>query len=408
MIEAKNLTKTYPLFRSPAQRAQYFLSMGYAGKPGRLEVLRDISFSVGKGESVGIIGENGAGKSTLLKLVAGASPLTYGSLEVKGRVAALLELGVGFYPELTGRENISLYLRLFQTDGEQPGALVSSRISLIEQFAELGDYFDRPVRTYSTGMQMRLAFSAASFVEPEILIVDEALAVGDAYFQQKCLDKIDAFRKEGVSILFVSHSMPLVEMFCNRAVFLQDGQIAASGAVTDVVREYEQYVAKSRGLLVKKEGGGDVEECVVMHNAPSPEAIKSPDSSDGNDSVIENCTASSQTIGSVYGNGKIRFTNIATADEDGNIKSRFRAGEVIRIILDYEAARNYPDAVFGVSIFRIDGIYVTGTNNYEIDPYPLQVEKGKGTAIVDIGPMNLHNGVFFLTTSVYTEPQAPL
>ncbi len=408
MIKAHQLCKSYPVFRSLVQRATYFFSMGYSAKPNKFDALIDISLSVGKGESLGIIGENGSGKSTLLKIIAGATHPTSGQLAVNGRVAALLELGAGFYPDLTGQENISLYLRLFQENQAKCSYELSERISLIEQFAELGEYFNRPVRTYSTGMQMRLAFSAASFVDPDILIVDEALAVGDAYFQQKCLDKIDNFRKQGVSILFVSHSMPLIEMFCNRAIFLKDGRIIATGTTTDVVREYENYVARSRGLVIENESGETIEEVTPVHTAPAIEELDKVSDRGRDETETINESHLTQTIGSIYGNGKIRFTQVVTSDINDKPKSRFEAGEIIRIKLDYNALDDYPNAVFGISIFRIDGIYITGTNNHEINPQPLPVEKGEGSVIVDIGPLNLHNGTFFITASVYTEPQSPL
>ena len=202
-------------------------------------VFRDLTFDVHAGEAVGIVGRNGAGKSTLLKLLTGLQQPSTGSIERFGRVAAILELGVGFHPEFTGRENARQLALVQGLQEEQVARLLPE----IEAFAEIGSYFDEPVHTYSSGMQMRLAFSAATSVQPDLLIVDEALAVGDAYFQHKCYERIRAMRDAGAAILFVSHDPSSVRSLCSRALLIHDGKLAEDGPPSHVLETYNMLLA---------------------------------------------------------------------------------------------------------------------------------------------------------------------
>ncbi|MFN7917447.1 MAG: ABC transporter ATP-binding protein [Vicinamibacterales bacterium] len=197
--------------------------------------LRDVSFNITAGESVGLIGGNGAGKSTLLRLICGLGRPTSGQVDVRGRVAALLELGIGFNPHLTGRENLYVSAVLGGLRRREARLLFDE----IVEFAELGDFIDQPLRIYSSGMQMRLAFSVAIHVDPAVLIVDEGLSVGDAHFQQKCLDRIEQFRRAGKTLIMVSHDMATVRAFCTRAIWLRRGRLVSDGPVERVVSEYE-------------------------------------------------------------------------------------------------------------------------------------------------------------------------
>jgi lipopolysaccharide transport system ATP-binding protein len=227
----------------------------YARKSGRLAewlglgthhelkwVLRDIAFDVEPGESVGIVGVNGAGKSTLLKIITGTTKPTKGSVEAGGSISALLELGMGFHPEFTGRQNAYMGAQLHGMSVEE----VDEKIKGIEDFAEIGDYLDQPVRTYSSGMQVRLAFSVATCVRPEILIVDEALSVGDTYFQHKSFDRIRKFREAGTTLLFVSHSPGAIKTLCDRAILLDQGGIQRDDAPDAVMDYYNAVIAKQR------------------------------------------------------------------------------------------------------------------------------------------------------------------
>ena len=216
-------------------------------------VLRDINFSVSPGEAVGIIGINGAGKSTLLKIITGTTEPSQGSVTRQGRVAALLELGMGFHADFTGRQNAFMAGQLLGLHPDEIAACMPA----IEAFAEIGDYIDRPVRTYSSGMQMRLAFSVATAVRPDILIVDEALSVGDAYFQHKSFNKIRQFREQGTTLLLVSHDKQAIQTLCTRAILLSAGQVAMQGKPEAVMDYYNAMLAERENSQVRQQATGD-------------------------------------------------------------------------------------------------------------------------------------------------------
>jgi ABC-type polysaccharide/polyol phosphate transport system ATPase subunit len=219
------------LLRSP--------EVGHLRRRVRVEALRDVSFEIARGEWVAMIGPNGSGKSTMLGLIAGVLHPTYGTVETHGRISPLLELGAGFHPELTGAENVLL-------NGVILGltrAMVRERFNKIVEFSGLGDEIDRPVRTYSSGMSARLGFSVAAHVDPEILLVDEVLAVGDEAFARRCLDKLQSFHAAGVTIVVVSHTLTLVETLCDRALLLVGGKLAAAGPPAEVIATYRSGIA---------------------------------------------------------------------------------------------------------------------------------------------------------------------
>lgn len=207
-------------------------------------ILKDISFTVEPGEAIGIIGVNGAGKSTLLKMITGTTQPTTGKVSVVGRVSAMLELGMGFHPEFTGRQNVYMAGQLLGLTIDELTQLMPE----IESFAEIGGYIDQPVRVYSSGMQVRLAFSVATIVRPALLIVDEAMSVGDVYFQQKCIERIEKFKKEGTSILFVTHDFSALHTICDKAILLADGQCQFIGRTVDAVELYYGYLNKNKSI----------------------------------------------------------------------------------------------------------------------------------------------------------------
>ena len=233
-IRAERVSKAYELYDSPRQRLLHALWPARAAGVRRVQALREVSFEVARGESVAIIGRNGGGKSTLLQLIAGTSTPSSGSVQVNGRVSALLELGSGFNPEYTGRDNAILNGMLLGMAREQ----VVARMDEIAAFAEIGDALERPVKTYSSGMLMRLAFAVQVVSEPEILIVDEALSVGDFFFQQKCYEYIRRLRSRGVTLLFVSHDMGTVRDLCSRALYLREGELRFAGETHTAIRMY--------------------------------------------------------------------------------------------------------------------------------------------------------------------------
>jgi ABC-type polysaccharide/polyol phosphate transport system ATPase subunit len=235
-VIAEGLGKTYHVYATPLDRLREAVSR----RPRHRDfaALADVSFTVAKGEGIGIIGENGAGKSTLLKMLAGITAPTAGRVAVAGKVASILELGSAFHPELTGRQNVVLNAAMLGLSERE----LQRKMPAIEAFSELGPFLDQPVKAYSTGMAMRLGFSIATQVEPDVLIVDEALSVGDGYFQKKCIDRLLAFLAGGGTLLFCSHAMYYVTAFCRRALWLKQGRVAALGEANAVVRRYEDYL----------------------------------------------------------------------------------------------------------------------------------------------------------------------
>lgn len=250
-IVVKGLGKAYKKFPSKYARITEWITRKI--KHQNTWVLKNIEFSVGPGEALGIIGMNGAGKSTLLKIITGTTLPTTGSVRIEGRVAALLELGMGFHGDFTGRQNVFMAGQLIGLSiAEVAGCMPD-----IEAFAEIGEYIDRPVRVYSSGMQMRLAFSVATAVRPDILIVDEALSVGDAYFQHKSFEKIREFRKKGTTLLIVSHDKQAIQSICDRAILLNKGSIAMEGAPEPVMDFYNALLSDNKGVTIKQETGYD-------------------------------------------------------------------------------------------------------------------------------------------------------
>ena len=247
-LSLRGVAKGYRLYQKKWGRAAEWLGLG--AQHHMRWVLQDIDLEIAPGEALGVVGENGAGKSTLLKMITGVSRPTAGHIEVGGQISALLELGIGFNAAFTGRQNASHALRLAGIKDEQLPALLAD----IEAFSDLGEYFDYPVRTYSSGMQCRLGFAAATAVRPDVLIVDEALAVGDVFFQQRCYDRITGFREQGTTLLFVSHSAQAVFTLCDRAVLLSEGRVAIDAEPRAVIDLYNaQVVVKSaaHGVSVK-------------------------------------------------------------------------------------------------------------------------------------------------------------
>lgn len=232
-IEVRGVTKTYEIFGSPYQRLAAIVFGATASSVQKISALSDVSFSIRAGEVVGIIGRNGSGKSTLLQCICGTMPPTSGTIRTTGRMAALLELGAGFNPEFTGRENVFLNASLLG----MRQAEIERRIPSIAEFADLGDFFERPVKTYSSGMFLRLAFSVIVHVDADILVIDEALAVGDVFFVQKCMRFLNEFRRKG-TILFVSHDTAAVTGLCDRVIWLHNGQIRAEGPAKSVCERY--------------------------------------------------------------------------------------------------------------------------------------------------------------------------
>ncbi len=235
-VRATNVSKHYDVYRRPADRLIEMITR--RPRHASFPALEDVSFDVERGETVGVIGQNGAGKSTLLKLLCGVTAATRGTIETHGTIASILELGTGFHPEFSGRDNAALNAAILGLSSDE----VKRALPHILEFSELGEFIDRPVKTYSSGMYMRLAFSVAVNVDPDILVIDEALAVGDGHFQKKCIDKIHEFQERGKTILFCSHALYYVNAICRRTLWLDHGRAMRFGPSVEVVHDYETFL----------------------------------------------------------------------------------------------------------------------------------------------------------------------
>jgi ABC-type polysaccharide/polyol phosphate transport system ATPase subunit len=259
-VVADHLSKAYRVYASPWDRLLEALTRRRRHRD--FHALEGVSFELPRGEGLAVVGENGAGKSTLLKILAGITAPSAGSLAVTGKVASILELGSGFHPEFTGRQNVVLNAAMLGlTEAE-----VREKMPAILAFGELGDFIDQPVKCYSTGMAMRLGFSIAIQVDPDVLIIDEALSVGDGYFQKKCMDRLQRFVAAGGTLLFCSHAMYYVSAFCRRALWLRQGRPEALGPVADVVRDYENYLVRKSAAG----GGADGAAALAAAGCPQP------------------------------------------------------------------------------------------------------------------------------------------
>ncbi|MCF5392817.1 ATP-binding cassette domain-containing protein, partial [Pseudomonas syringae] len=264
----KNLGKAYRVYASEFQRIGRWF--GISTKPKEEHwVLKHVNFSIHAGEAIGIVGQNGAGKSTLLKMITGTLQPTEGSVQVNGRIAAILELGMGFTADLTGRQNVYHAAGLMGFNADR----IDDVIKEIEEFAEIGTYFDEPVRTYSSGMQMRVAFAVATAIRPEILIVDEALSVGDSYFQHKSFDRIREFQQQGTTLLIVSHDRGSIQALCNRAILLEKGTVIKDGKPEEVMDFYNALIAEKENATVQLR---ELEDGSVQTRSGSGEATIGP------------------------------------------------------------------------------------------------------------------------------------
>jgi ABC-type polysaccharide/polyol phosphate transport system ATPase subunit len=381
MIRVDNVSKLYRIYDNPSGRLKEILLRGRRKYHRDFWALQEVSLEVNQGETVGIIGRNGAGKTTLLQIIAGVLQPTHGEVTVEGRVTALLELGSGFNPEYTGRENILLSGQILGFSEAE----MLQRLDVIVQFAELENFVDQPVKTYSTGMLMRLAFAAAIHVDPDVLIVDEALSVGDVYFQRKSLDRMEYFRKSGKTVLLVSHDPSMIQRFCTRAVWIEGGRVALTGDARKVVTAYQAFCAR-------------LEE-EHLRNMAANSGIRSQE----HEQILRDL----ELTGSRWGNGRIRFTNVEMLNAAGEARWVFHTGEPVTIRLHYEADQDYPQPVFAVDVHRYDGIFVASVNNHDTHPQALPIKQGTGFVDLHIARLELPFNAYFLSLKVYTENAAP-
>jgi len=352
--------------------------------------LDGVSFEVPRGTTFGVIGENGSGKSTLLKLVAGITKPTRGHLAVEGRVSALIELGAGFHPEISGRENVSINgIMLGLTRRE-----VERRFDEIVDFAELREFIDAPVKTYSSGMYMRLGFAVAIHVDPEVLLIDEVLAVGDEAFTRKCLDKIAEFHRRGKTILFVTHSLGLVEKMCDDALWLRHGRAADRGDPKRVVDAYLTYVAggEEEALLLSQPAATSA--LATTLEGPAPQAAPG-----------EAAPATGYRPGR-WGGREIEIRAVRLLDARGRERHVFVPGESVTLVLSVHAREPVDDFVFGVGLFSAEGTNVYGTNT-DIEGYTPRRVAGDAEVKLALEGLSLIEGTYLLDLAVHRRDGTP-
>ncbi len=359
-ISVSNLGKAYKQYPTRWSRLAEWITPGHRPRHSLKWVLQGISFTVNPGEAVGIIGINGAGKSTLLKMITGTTQPTTGEVRMAGRVAALLELGMGFHPDFTGRQNAFMAGQLLGYSVDEIAHLMPE----IEAFAEIGDYLDQPVRVYSSGMQVRLAFSVATAIRPDILIIDEALSVGDAYFQHKSFERIREFRKQGTTLLIVSHDKQAIQSICDRAILLNAGRLAMEGEPEAVMDYYNALLAGHQNQTVKQEATADGK------------------------------------VQTISGTGEAVVTDIALLDANGQRVEMVDVGQSVTLQIQVRTHAPIGRLVLGYGIKDRIGQVIYGTNT-DLKKQVLNDVPADSTIRFDIAfPANLGPGTYSVQTAL--------
>jgi ABC-type polysaccharide/polyol phosphate transport system ATPase subunit len=372
-VDVRSVTKVYRRW-GRKRSIGTFKSALLSGRPGRalspdggVPALTDVTFQVAAGEAVGIIGPNGSGKSTLLKLLAGILQPTSGSVSVRGRLAALLELGAGFHPEISGRENVEISGLLLGLTRRE----IAARFDEIVRFAEIQEFLDAPVKTYSSGMAVRLGFSIAAHCDPDVLLVDEVLAVGDEAFARRSLEKFAEFERAGKTLVLVSHDLALVGQRCRRALWLDRGRLAADGPAGETVALYRERVA--------------VHEAERRGEPPAAPAA-----------------GPSSRIGS----GAATLTTVQLLDSGGRPTARMTSGGPARLVMKVTASSQLSDFVFGFGISTVAGATVFGSNT-AIDGFVAGELGGAATVVLEIPSLDLSPGIYSVDAAVHARDGSP-
>ncbi|MFZ2171979.1 MAG: ABC transporter ATP-binding protein [Methylococcaceae bacterium] len=357
----QNLAKSYRQWGSEWRRVASWVAPFISPREEHW-VLKDVSFSVKSGETVGVVGQNGAGKSTLLKLITGTTQPTQGQVQFRGRVAAILELGMGFNPDLTGRQNAYHSAGLMG----HSQADIERAMPAIEAFAEVGEYFDQPLRTYSSGMQMRVTFSVATAFRPDLLIVDEALSVGDSYFQHKSFDRIREFQKQGCSLLIVSHDRSAVQALCDRAILLEKGCMIKDGNPEEVMDFYNALIAEKENQKVK---------------------------------ILQHASGKMQTIS---GTGEATLASIQLLNSEKQAIEFVEVGESVELVVRVQVNADIPQLVLGYMIKDRLGQSIFGTNTWHTNQMLLAARAGSTIEYRVTFAMNLGPGSYSIAIALHS------
>lgn len=351
-IDVRHVTKLYKLYDKPSDRFKESLGLSKEKKYKEHYALHDLNFTVKKGECVGIIGTNGAGKSTILKIITGVLNPTEGNVQIDGRISALLELGAGFNMEYTGMENIYLNGTMIGFSREE----IDRKMDSILSFADIGDFINQPVKTYSSGMFVRLAFAVAINIDPEILIVDEALSVGDVFFQAKCYKKFEDFKKQGKTILFVSHDLGSISKYCDKVVLLDKGRKIAEGSPKDMVDMYKKALVGQLDMEqynAKQKSGGEIKK---VKSDIAAEKILAEHEGEWSSKLPENPNKLE------YGDKRAEIVDYVILDNNNNISNSIEKGSSFSIKFRVRLNEFVEDPIFAFTIKDLKGTEITGTN----------------------------------------------
>lgn len=369
-IQVENLSKIYKLYDKPSDRLKDALGFSKK-KPIEHYALRNVDIKIRQGECVGIIGTNGSGKSTILKIITGVLNATSGTLTVNGRISALLELGAGFNMEYTGLENVYLNGTMIGFSKEE----IDAKLKDILDFAEIGDFVNQPVKTYSSGMFVRLAFAVAINIEPEILIVDEALSVGDVFFQSKCYHKFEEFKKQGKTILFVSHDLSSISKYCDRVILLNQGSKLGEGTPKQMIDVYKQVLVGQYKMDSKQNIAGESKKVDVEaadENSTKPEALE-------------------------YGSRQASITEYYIEDAKKNKSNTLLKGDEFTVHMTVEFKETLPNPIFALSIKDAKGTEITGTNSMIEKAFLESAKAGTKKEITFRQKLDLQGGDYLLS-----------
>ena len=385
IVSIKNLGKSYNTYKSEVHRIASWFGFN-AGISEEHWILQNISFDIMQGESIGIVGKNGAGKSTLLKMITGTLKPSIGSVNIFGKVSAILELGMGFNPELTGRQNVQHVLGLMGCNHQE----IANLIPQIEDFCEIGEYFDQPVRVYSSGMQMRVAFGVATAYRPDLLIIDEALSVGDAYFQAKCYERIRSFKKNGMSIILVSHSVSDIVRHCDKAVFIDNGKLVTQGNPKDVTNKY------LASLHIPQ----------IKTHAKPENNIKLSSKQD-----IFHTRPYYRKEEHRFGEGGAKIIDFLIQTNNDCFPSHIAGGEEATFSFSVEFENHYEKVIPGILIKSIDGFFIYGTNSVLTNNQYCSAKKNECLTFTFQLPLSLNTGHYLISFGIskgYIDSPTPL
>ncbi len=383
-VRVCNLTKTYKVYKRPRDRLLEVLPFGRNVRHREFHALNDVSFEVKKGEALGIVGRNGAGKSTLLQIIAGTLLPTSGHAIVNGRVSALLELGSGFNPNFTGRENLYLNAEVLGLDRKE----IDERADSIIEFADIGEYIDQPVKTYSSGMQLRLAFSVQASIDPEILIVDEALAVGDSPFQTKCYKRLRDLLDAGTTVILVTHSNEVIRSFCNRAIWLLSGKIESIGPAKRVSDAYLKFCMDSTGVNTGERSSELPEEKTFLELVSENKI---------NTDAEFKKLANQERMGT----GRMRIENFYLADDKGNRLKALPSDDFVCAILNIKAYEDIEAEVeIGITVKDLHGNKVLSISDLNQEKN-IEIKKNEDLDVVLRTQLPLAAGRYYMTVSLW-------